>query len=417
MASPRARRWLIALAVFFVTAVLLFFAAYVACTPDFDVDERAEYRIELLEETGELSDAVLVAHAVAIEAAALTRDGLDWQARGAIQGVDFAVGTWTLTGAPPKQLAAKLESMAKRLARLRNAKPASREFAVGRDGHPYPHLLFPAVVAQARIALAESGAPAGLDVLTDGLQLTRLLGTGDAHIVRSAWHGTEQIYEELVRFVTYRDDVDGDRLREVLTRFPQELSIAEVDLAARRAAVERIETIEYRLGSGRLSDEYAIPFLGPRLFEKSYSVFLQDARDFLELPRGDWRQLADESRKFLDGRSKVRELFAAGYRIEQLCMLALGGAEMIARQRGTRWVIALEIERRESGRYPKSLADVAHHLGVTDPAEPSVWDPLANAPFGYAVREKGYRLWGVGYDLKDDGGTRRTDLRIDPFDD
>lgn len=67
--------------------------------------------------------------------------------------------------------------------------------------------------------------------------------------------------------------------------------------------------------------------------------------------------------------------------------------------------LALEQWRAEHGRYPEALAE----LGL--PSEETT-DPFSGQPFIYRVEGDGVRLYSVGKDRKDDGGTteKRSDL-------
>jgi hypothetical protein len=68
--------------------------------------------------------------------------------------------------------------------------------------------------------------------------------------------------------------------------------------------------------------------------------------------------------------------------------------------------LALAVYHQQHGRYPADLDPLAPALGGELPA-----DPFSGAPYLYRVEGEGYRLWSLGRDLQDDGGTdRKADL-------
>jgi hypothetical protein len=65
---------------------------------------------------------------------------------------------------------------------------------------------------------------------------------------------------------------------------------------------------------------------------------------------------------------------------------------------------ALERYRIEHGAYPATLEEANH------PGEPAIpLDVISGKPMGYRkISDGNYALWCVGFDGKDDGGTRGT---------
>jgi hypothetical protein len=83
----------------------------------------------------------------------------------------------------------------------------------------------------------------------------------------------------------------------------------------------------------------------------------------------------------------------------------------------TRIAVALEKHRLLHGAYPASLAPVL----AADPALAALHDPFDGQPYRYRRdADGGFTLWGIGPDLKDDGGTPTkldaSGVRQRPFD-
>jgi hypothetical protein len=68
----------------------------------------------------------------------------------------------------------------------------------------------------------------------------------------------------------------------------------------------------------------------------------------------------------------------------------------------TRVALGLAAFKAERGAYPTALADLSPGFVPDVPT-----DPFTGAPFVYARTEGGYRLYSVGPNMKDDGGTDR----------
>ncbi|MCC7388522.1 MAG: hypothetical protein IT431_07105 [Phycisphaerales bacterium] len=78
---------------------------------------------------------------------------------------------------------------------------------------------------------------------------------------------------------------------------------------------------------------------------------------------------------------------------------AATGEALLQRRDGVLTGIALELFRRDNGRYPDSLAELAPlYLPEIPP------DRFSGEPMRFAVDEHGPRLWSVGADRNDDGG-------------
>ncbi len=77
--------------------------------------------------------------------------------------------------------------------------------------------------------------------------------------------------------------------------------------------------------------------------------------------------------------------------------------DTIARINGTRIFIALHRYAQRHGTYPASLSVLASGLKWTAPL-----DPFSGGPFKYKRTDKGFLLYSIGSNLKDDGGVEKT---------
>ncbi len=66
--------------------------------------------------------------------------------------------------------------------------------------------------------------------------------------------------------------------------------------------------------------------------------------------------------------------------------------------------VALRLYSHEHGRYPKSLRELVPKYLPSVPL-----DPFTNKPIQYRRTEKGFVVWSIGWDGKDDGGKLRLD--------
>ena len=80
----------------------------------------------------------------------------------------------------------------------------------------------------------------------------------------------------------------------------------------------------------------------------------------------------------------------------------------IAKQRGLRLVIALEMFRAETGAYPDRLSMLAQRILDEIPL-----DPFIDEQFHYRKQKNGYILYSVGPNLKDDDGTNNAKEKDD----
>ena len=64
-----------------------------------------------------------------------------------------------------------------------------------------------------------------------------------------------------------------------------------------------------------------------------------------------------------------------------------------------RVVLALKAHKYEGGQYPATLEDLQKTLGWTLPE-----DPFSGKGFVYQPKGKGFKLYSIGPNLKDDGG-------------
>ncbi|MCS7187150.1 MAG: hypothetical protein RMK89_09390 [Armatimonadota bacterium] len=66
--------------------------------------------------------------------------------------------------------------------------------------------------------------------------------------------------------------------------------------------------------------------------------------------------------------------------------------------------IALRLYHHENGRYPESLRELVPKYLPSVPV-----DPFSNKPIQHRRTQKGFFVWSIGWDGKDDGGSLRLD--------
>ncbi len=92
----------------------------------------------------------------------------------------------------------------------------------------------------------------------------------------------------------------------------------------------------------------------------------------------------------------------AAYLFPTMSRIFQRAATFHAHQRLGETAIALRLYRQEHGHYPKSLSElVPRYL----PSVPT--DPFDGKPLRYRQEGKGFRLWSIGEDRKDDGGVEK----------
>ena len=130
-----------------------------------------------------------------------------------------------------------------------------------------------------------------------------------------------------------------------------------------------------------------------RLMDLSEANFLQPVRD-TDAHQSQSQILAMSSSPTQALRfSVLREMLPAMRRTQEQCELYLG------RQDGTIVGIALELYRREKGKYPSSLIELTPHLLPNIPA-----DRITGNPVKYRVINGKPVVYSVGADRVDDGG-------------
>jgi tetratricopeptide (TPR) repeat protein len=78
-------------------------------------------------------------------------------------------------------------------------------------------------------------------------------------------------------------------------------------------------------------------------------------------------------------------------------------ADFHALQRLGQVAVALRLYRHEHGRYPETLEELVPKYLPSLPV-----DPFDGKPLRYKRLAKGFKVWSVGWDMKDDGGVWRT---------
>jgi hypothetical protein len=74
-------------------------------------------------------------------------------------------------------------------------------------------------------------------------------------------------------------------------------------------------------------------------------------------------------------------------------------ADFHALQRLGQVAVALRLYRHEHGRYPETLEELVPKYLPSLPV-----DPFDGKPLRYKRLAKGFKVWSVGWDMKDDGG-------------
>jgi hypothetical protein len=108
----------------------------------------------------------------------------------------------------------------------------------------------------------------------------------------------------------------------------------------------------------------------------------------------NWRALQDElsTPDLLDSRKAIGPL--PDYRrVQEIVERSLG------RRHGLSAAIALEVFRREHGKYPETLSDLTPQLLPEVPA-----DRITGAPVRFRIVDSRTLVYSVGADRKDDGG-------------
>ncbi len=149
-------------------------------------------------------------------------------------------------------------------------------------------------------------------------------------------------------------------------------------------------------GASLALEFYAHPW--SPLLHADHAAYLQFMRDV--------RRRADGEKAVGDATAQVpRSALFTRLAVPALEDIPLRSLEISAQLQLGQLGLALEQWRAEHGRYPENLAELAL------PAEETT-DPFSGQPFIYRIEGDGVRLYSVGKDGKDDGGTteKRSDL-------
>ena len=258
------------------------------------------------------------------------------------------------------------------------------------------------------------------------LRLGRKLAPGDFLITGLVGLAVERIGAQALTSFALRGRADAAALARLAAEL-ERIGAQPVDWArtmvAEQAAAEHAISFYATLGAnarvGRFG-RWIVPLLRSRAWRIAWPdrIMASECRAVYDKLRAlgkrpPWEAVRESRVLFGRGRRMGAPAGVSSWNfLARMLLPALGRVvaqyvESMARFEASRIVTAMRRYQMAEGQWPAGLADLAPRFLKQVPL-----DPFTGKPFRYRKRARGWRLYSVGKNLKDDGGRRRADVVI-----